>query len=266
MTLESKLRPYASPSNVVALINRFRTRNLPEIVDSDFVRSCGFSDAVISRIILALRFLQLIDEYGTPTDTLRALARSPEEEFRSLLEQVIRNAYHVELLVVDPVQDTQLQILDAFRRYEPASQHKRMVMLFLQLCREAGMEVYDSPRQRQLQQKHVSKTPLLQSKQQRKGKRVSEKPRVIDTGFRESSSENSGKANQTMVELESGGQVIVSLSVDIFQLSERDRIFVLSIVDLIRNYKGDEEKKCDDEISDDAEGNNKEESAEGLSS
>ena len=100
----------------------------------------------------ALRFLGLIADDGKPTDTLRAIWAASDGEYRELLTAAIRNAYWREDFErVDPAQDTQAQMIDAFRRYEPRSQTDRMVMLFLGLCREAGIPVQDAPRRRAMQ-------------------------------------------------------------------------------------------------------------------
>ena len=45
-----------------------------------------------------------------------------------------------------------------------------------------------------------------------------------------------GQANQTVIELESGGTVTLSVRVDLFQLSARDREFVLKLIDLTMEY------------------------------
>jgi hypothetical protein len=141
-------RPYAATANVTGIIKRTRTRNLPDKVDGDFIRLAGVPDAVIHRVASALKFLGLVTEDDKPTDTLRALAAAPDEQYREILAGAVRNAYEVDFARVDPTQDSQKQIIDAFRPYQPRSQTDRMVMLFLGLCREAGMEVKDAPRER----------------------------------------------------------------------------------------------------------------------
>lgn len=143
-------RPYAASANVTGTIQRTRTRNLPEKVDSDFIRLAGVPEAVIYRVSSALKFLGLVTDDDKPTDTLRALAAAPDEQYREILAGAVRKAYEVDFARIDPAQDSQKQIIDAFRPYQPRSQTHRMVMLFLGLCREAGIEVKDAPRERQM--------------------------------------------------------------------------------------------------------------------
>lgn len=143
-------RPYAATANVMAVLKRVRTRNLPERIGGEFYTLAGVGTAVHGRVTQALTFLGLVDESGYPQDALRAMAQAPEAEFLELLGACVRERYAAEFQIVDPGQDSQPQILDAFRKYEPRSQTDRMVMLFLGLCREAGMKVKDVPRERQM--------------------------------------------------------------------------------------------------------------------
>jgi len=144
-------RPYAAAANVVSVLRRVRQRNLPEQIDGDFLRIAGISEIVYGRVLEALRFLGFIDEAGAPTDLLRSMSAAPEQEYRTLLEGALREAYRDDFARIDPSQDTQAQIVDAFAPYQPRSQTPRMVMLFLGLSREAGIPVLEAPRERQMQ-------------------------------------------------------------------------------------------------------------------
>jgi hypothetical protein len=141
-------RPYAAPANVLSVIGRIRSRNLPERIDADFHRLSGVPEGAIYRVVGAMRFLGLADEEGRPSDALRALAAAPEEQYRELLEGIVREAYREDFERVNPAEDSQAQIVRAFQPYQPRSQTNRMVILFLALCREAGIQVLDAPRER----------------------------------------------------------------------------------------------------------------------
>lgn len=145
---EEQTRPYAAPANLISVLQRVRTRNLPERIDDDLLKLAGVPDGAIYRVANALRFLGLVDENDAPTDTLRALAGSPDEQYRELLAGVVRTAYQADFERVNPSEDTASQIVNAFRPYTPRSQTNRMVILFLGLCREAGIPVSEAPRER----------------------------------------------------------------------------------------------------------------------
>lgn len=141
-------RPYAAASNVLAVLGRCRTRNLPDKIDNDFVRLAGVPEVVLNRSVGTMQFLGFTDDNGRPTETLQALAAAPEERYREILASAVKKAYAADFDRIDPAQDTQKQIIDAFRPYQPRSQTSRMVMLFLALCREGGIEVKEAPRER----------------------------------------------------------------------------------------------------------------------
>ena len=141
-------RPYPPPSNVIAIIARLRNRNLPEMVDAEYLRDASIPDGTNARTLFALRFLGLVAETGEPTAALRSVATSTDEEYQATLAKLIREAYDEVFVSVDPAQDTQANIVNFFRRYTPASQRDRMVVFFLGICREAGIPTLDVPRQR----------------------------------------------------------------------------------------------------------------------
>ena len=156
--LDEQFRPYAAPSNVTSVINRARTRNLPETINNDFLRIAGVPEQAYSRVLQALRFLGLIHEDGRPSDIFDALAGASDSQYRELLEKVVRDAYRSEFNVVDPGQDPQPKIIDAFQPYKPRSQINRMAMLFMSLCREAGIPVLDVPRDRKMKEAQPRRT------------------------------------------------------------------------------------------------------------
>jgi len=147
---EGQRRPYAAAANVISVLTRIRSRNLPAAVDNDFLRIANIGANVFGRVNEALQFLGLTEADGTPTERLRAMAAAPDADYRSLLATCLRDAYADDFRNVNPEQDNQQQIIEAFRRYQPRSQTMRMVMLFLGLCREAGIPVLDAPRDRQM--------------------------------------------------------------------------------------------------------------------
>lgn len=179
-------RPYASPSNLTQVISRARSRNLPDFIDGDFLRVAGIGDAVHGRVLEALRFLGLIHEDGKPTDTLIAISGASDEEYRRLLRGAIGEAYADDLARgIDIAQDTQAQIVDAFRRYQPRSQTGRMVMFFLGMAREAGMEVAEAPRERSMRRTLPpnARTTRARSVPARGDKGRTSPPKPADHGF-----------------------------------------------------------------------------------
>ena len=143
-------RPYAPPANMQAFLQRIRRMNMPPKVTREILKGIGISENIVPRVLSTLRFLQLISDSDEPTDVLRGLAGSTEDEYRQLLERTIRSAYSDDFQTIDPSKDPQEVIMNAFQKYTPRSQHSRQVMLFLGLCREAGLATVDVPRRREM--------------------------------------------------------------------------------------------------------------------
>ncbi len=141
-------RPYPPPSNVISVLQRLRTRNLPEQINAEYLRDASVPDGTIGRTLFAMRFLALIDDGGFLTEPLKSIHTSTDEEYKTILSGLIREAYKEVFNVVDPTQDSQDKILNVFRRYTPASQRERMVIFFLGMCREAGIPTLDVPKAR----------------------------------------------------------------------------------------------------------------------
>lgn len=152
MTTESTAgftnRPYPPPSNVASILGRLRNRNLPEVIDAEYLRDASVPEGTNSRTLFALRFLGCINQAGEPTPALRSIVISTDEEYMATLAELIREAYSEVFVSVDPSQDDQRAIVNFFRRYTPASQRERMVIFFLGMCREAGISTLDVPRKR----------------------------------------------------------------------------------------------------------------------
>ena len=144
----TNFRPYAPPSNLISILQRLRSRNLPDRIDADYLRDSGIPEGTVNRTLSAARFVGLITEGGIPMQPLRAIHTSTDEEYRSIVAGLVREAYTDVFAVLDPAEDGQDRIANFFRRYTPASQRARMVMFFLGLCREAGIATLDTPRQR----------------------------------------------------------------------------------------------------------------------
>lgn len=139
----SGYRPYATPTALVQVIRGWRQRNLPDSVTPQYIQSAfGISAAMASRVLKGLLFLGFVGGYGQPEAKLESLVRSASDgEFQRHLRTAIEIAYRDILKAAHPSQSAFHQIVAAFRPYEPASQHYRMAVLLIGLCREAGIAV-----------------------------------------------------------------------------------------------------------------------------
>jgi hypothetical protein len=135
-----KPAPYATPSSIIDIIERYRHRGLPTPVNGDVLGRAGVAQTLIPRTLQSLQTLDLIDaETGTPTATFEALRLAPEAEYKQRLADWLRGTYADVFAFVDPANDGEVRVRDAFRSYQPVGQQDRMVALFMELCRAAGM-------------------------------------------------------------------------------------------------------------------------------
>ena len=130
---------YAPTSAIMGLIERHRRNGLPSPVTEDILQRTGISESLTSRTLQALITLDLIDDQGRPTPTLEGIRLAPEPEYKQRLEDWLRAAYADALSFIDPAEDDETKIRDAFRAYKPVGQQPRMVTLFMGLFAAAGV-------------------------------------------------------------------------------------------------------------------------------
>jgi hypothetical protein len=147
--------PYAPASAVQEVITRYRNRGLQTPINGEVLRRAGVSDSLIPRTLQALQTLDLIQQDGMPTPVLEGLRLAPEAEFKKRQEDWLKAAYADVFAFVDPAQDDETRIRDAFRSYGPIGQQDRMVSLFTGLCNAAGL-MPAKPEQRPRQQAAVT--------------------------------------------------------------------------------------------------------------
>lgn len=146
---KSLMRPYPPIANVITLLHKLRSRNLPEKIERQYLReTVKIPEGTIRRTLFAMRFLGLVDEDNKPLEPLESIATSTDEEYQVALSGLIRSAYREVFDKVSPGEDTQDKIYNEFRRYKPPSQRDRMVAFFLGMCREAGIPTLDTPKAR----------------------------------------------------------------------------------------------------------------------
>lgn len=148
-------RPYAPSANVIAVLRRARTRNLPPQIDDAFFNIADVPKSAHGLVRETLLFLELIDSNAAPTSAFEKISASSDAEFRTILEQVVRSAYADDFAVVDPSTDSADTLVNNFRRYKPRSVTDRMRMLFTGLCRESGIPVAEQQKERRTSQKPI---------------------------------------------------------------------------------------------------------------
>ncbi|MGA7731000.1 MAG: DUF5343 domain-containing protein [Chloroflexia bacterium] len=154
--------PYSRPNPVLAILRRNHDKGVPNPLTATNLERLGLLSSSGSHALQAIKFLGLVLDDGSHTETFDRMRRVGDEEYRSLLAQAIQMAYKPVFEVADPSTDNRDAIDNAFRLYDPPTQRTRMVLLFLELCREAGL----APPEEELARRSAGAAP--KSKQQRR--------------------------------------------------------------------------------------------------
>lgn len=131
--------PYAPPAAILSIVERFRNRGLQTPITKDVLQRAGVTESLAPRTFAAFVQLDLLDDEGYPTDLFERIARATETELPELLSGWLHEAYEDVFKFVDPAEDDDTRIRDAFRGYTPRGQQGRMVTLFMGLCEAAGL-------------------------------------------------------------------------------------------------------------------------------
>ena len=130
--------PYAPARVIGDLIDQYRDRSLPTPLTRTTLERAGVEESLSARTLQALKLLDLVDESGEPTETMRAIKVASTADLPSILADWVGSAYREVFAFIEPNDEPQ-RIIDQFRHYEPAGMRNRMVTLFLGLCVKAGL-------------------------------------------------------------------------------------------------------------------------------
>jgi hypothetical protein len=134
-----KPAPYTSPSAVIDIIQRHRSKGLPQPVNSEVLSRGGISESLIPRTLQTLQSLDLIDDQGKITQVFEGIRLAPEAEYQKRMAEWLNSAYADVLQYIDPATASEVEVRDAFRSYSPTGQQSRMVTLFIGLYAAAGI-------------------------------------------------------------------------------------------------------------------------------
>jgi hypothetical protein len=181
------------------------------------------SGLVQSQILMAFRFLDLVDDEDRPTDLLHELVR--EKDGRTGIITKILNQSYTALIDHDITKMTPKMVEDAMERYNVSGETKRKaVSFFLRAAKFATMPMH----------------PLLSAMVRNTGprKRRAKKGLFVPemSGRADLSFEAPKNSSMKTVRLNSGGTVALSISADPFTLPSEDRNFVFELVDKLQAY------------------------------
>ena len=223
--------PYISFNTFKTLLYWLEKEGVPLRIDRSFWKE-KFSGANGSKLMGGLRFLGLLDG-DKPTKELEILVSSSLGDERSqifvnILTKSYRNIPFEELARATPS-----MIKEWFRVY-PIDGHtlRKATTFFINAAREAQIPMSNSIIK-------MTKSRRINSQQQIKSlNAASEEIATINkrTPAVNKLQDSETLRNSTTIPLSNGGTVVVDVAVNLFSLSEEDRSFVFSIVDLAKSY------------------------------
>ena len=223
--------PYISFNTFKTLLYWREKEGVPLRIDRSFWKE-KFSGANGSKLMGSLRFLGLLDG-DKPTKELEILVSSSLGDERSqifvnILTKSYRNIPFEELARATPN-----MIKEWFRVY-PIDGHtlRKATTFFINAAREAQIPMSNSIIK-------MTKSRRINSQQQIKSlNAASEEIATINkrTPAVNKLQDSETLRNSTTIPLSNGGTVVVDVAVNLFSLSEEDRSFVFSIVDLAKSY------------------------------
>lgn len=99
----------------------------------------GVSLSLIPRTLQTLQVLDLIDSAGTPSSNLETFRLASDADLPRRLQDWLMLSYADILKSVHPATSSEAAIRAAFAVYKPAGQQTRMIRLFMELFKAAGV-------------------------------------------------------------------------------------------------------------------------------
>ena len=225
----SQSPPYVSFNTFKTLLDWLKVEGVPLRLDRSFWHD-KFSGSTGSQLMASLRFLGLLDG-NNPLPELENLIQAESDKKSLVLKALIQNSYtfiHFEELH----RATPSMLLSWFKTY-PIDGHtlRKAISFFISASIEADIPISNSIKK---MSKYRSKSKGLETGH--KTSQINSPSNSISTDI---NSVNTTKSaiNQSTVNLKSGGSLNLSIDVNLFDLSETDRKFVLSVIDAVKNYE-----------------------------
>ncbi len=232
-TEQRRLAPYVSFAAFRKLLDRMAGEHGPPgRIDRSYLT--GMSGGYQAQLLAALRSLELIDSEGVPTQELKRLTADLEAELPGFMQRRVALLYP-EAVALAEANGSAGQLAEAFRSVFgfTGSTLESAIRFYLDASQFAGMRLSAHFRPPTRGRKaRVRRSPTPSSTK-------ATAPRVRDDAQSTPPPTVGAVPSSTQrVELSSGGNLVLTMSVDLFSLTDDDRTFVFDIVDRVKAYKG----------------------------
>ena len=225
----SQSPPYVSFNTFKTLLDWLKVEGVPLRLDRSFWHD-KFSGSTGSQLMASLRFLGLLDG-NNPLPELENLIQAEFDKKSLVLKALIQNSYTF-INFEELHRATPSMLISWFKTY-PIDGHtlRKAISFFISASIEAELPISNSIKK---MSKYRSKSKGLET-----GNKTSQINSPSNSISPAINSVNTTKSaiNQSTVNLKSGGALNLSIDVNLFDLSEADRKFVLSVIDAVKNYE-----------------------------
>lgn len=212
--------PYMSFATLLNQVERMEREGTPARIDGSYL--VGMAGGTRNQFKMGLRSLGLIDESDQVTDAMVRLAKRPEER-KALLAAILQERFP-SLVKLDE-NATRGQLDEVLAGYGlGVDTRRKAASFFVAAATYAGIEL--SPHIRPA--KGVNSAAARRPSGARRPRKRSPAPATQPAP---------SHSNAHEIRLKSGGQVTLSVSVNVMELSVDDREFIFHLIDKLRAYE-----------------------------
>jgi hypothetical protein len=196
---------------------------IPKKIDRTIWRTQAY--VVQSQIIMAFRFLKLLDNGDNPTPALQELVDSRQEARKIVLDKLLVDAYR-NIVDLDLTKTTPKMLDDAMEQYSVSGDtKKKAVRFFLQAAKYVDMPMH----------------PLLQGQIRNTGPRKKRTPKPTFIGEMNTAADpaydpDARPTSSQTAPLSNGGRIVLQVFGDPFALPSEERTLMFELVDKLRDH------------------------------
>jgi hypothetical protein len=224
--------PYLAFKTFLNALDQLAAHGMPSRIDRTVFPS--FNGVTQSQLLSAFRFLHLIDEDGTPTPALEALALEKDkrkENVRKLIENRYPDIAAIDFSRMIP---SQLDNKLSGDSYGVGGETKQKAKTFLIKAAEfAGFSISPLLKKGARSVGGGRRKKVLSGKQTANGQDSGSS----ETEKRDSYNPPSTSGTTKTIQLKKGGSLTLSMEVNLLELEGSDREFVFSLIDKLKAYE-----------------------------
>jgi len=220
-----QIPPYISYRTFSNFLTDLRSRGVPSRIDRSVMSHK--SGTVQSQLLLALHYLGLVKASGHPTERLSRLVETEGAERKQVVREMVQSSYDFafdQSFGLETATSNQAQ--EVFEQTGASGETvRRCIAFFLSAAKDGGIPV--SP--------YIKPHGRRRSASRKKGDAHHKTREAAPSPS--PASDRGGESRE--IHLKSGGILRLELSIDLFELDQRDRDFIFTLIDQLKEYERD---------------------------